>query len=152
MSNTEKTTPAAPADGQPKFMSFEDMNDIYKALAILPETALPDVSKMPQYMQDYATAQTQLAYVTEAYNLNEDGTRWLPNFSGNEAHYEPWHAIDTKNGTIPSGVGFSASSYVAWHSSSSVGARQIFRSVDRYRQALKKFESVFIRAKLIRQK
>lgn len=131
---------------------YKKINSVQKAIVacgLTAKTALPDVSHMPEERADYVLAHAELMCVVEAINLNEDGTKWLPNFSRNEAHYEPWHRVDTKNGTIPSGVGFSTSSYDDWRSSSNVGARQIFRDSDRCYFAMKTFSYLYVRTKLI---
>ncbi len=117
-----------------------------------PKTAFPDVSKMPKDIADYTIANLELVYIVEAVNLLPDGTKWQPDFTGNETHYEPYHGIETKkkDKVIPSGVGFSYSGYVHWYSFSYVGARHIFRDYDRWKFVTTKFEGHYIRTKLMK--
>lgn len=84
----------------PEIMSFEKACKMRKIKPVL-----PIVNHLPERHRARQIADYKLAIITEAFNLQPDGTVWEPNYNDDsEWKYEPrfWIDADAKN---PSGFG-----------------------------------------------
>lgn len=130
-----------------EYKKLKTVEDCIKKCGHDPKTALPDVSKMPKELADYTLAHVQKTYMVEALNMR-DGKKYVPDYRGSEWHYEPFFGIKATD-KVPSGVGFSYSSYDSWGSGSNVGARQVFRDKETWEYAIKQFPDLFLRTILM---
>lgn len=108
--------------------------------------ALPDVSMIPDRLKNFTVGMYQRAVVVESLNkaLGLEGEdRWIPNYnSGKWDKFYPW-GVPGKDDKVPSGFGFSDSSYVCSNTHSCVGARLelrdsklVFHMFEYFRQIL----------------
>lgn len=104
----------------------------------------PDFSMLtPEEARHYLN-NFHLKVVVEAINLNEDGTKWLPDYrEGSDYKYNPYFWIDA-NDEQPGGFGFSGSGCVLWYTHSAAGSRLCFKSKDRWKYCVEQFKSLWV--------
>jgi hypothetical protein len=123
-----------------KIKSFEDA---CAALGLDP-SKLPIVDALPEKHQKAIVANYKLIIVAEA--LNEG---WEPNWNNySEWKYFPWFEVDASE-EVPSGVGFSDSSYGGSASDAALGSRLCYRSSELALYAGEQFNELYKEAFLI---
>ncbi|HMQ79196.1 MAG TPA: hypothetical protein PKE39_04425 [Ignavibacteria bacterium] len=91
---------------------------------------MPGVSKIPKRFRLWLEWLYKMAVVTEAFNTDENGKLWIPNYNdSSEYKYEIWWDVkaDKKH---PSGSGLSYDVFVCWVTASDVPARLCFKNRD----------------------
>jgi hypothetical protein len=85
-----------------KVKSFEEACQVLN----LDATKLPIVDMIPEAHQKHIIAAFKLAICADAWNTDETGKRWMPDYSNwNQYKYQP--VFYCKEGESPSGSGFS---------------------------------------------
>lgn len=123
------------------YKTLSSIEDCYRATGRTPG-AKPIVDHLPEVDRVHTTNRYDRLVITEAINLNEDGTVWLPDYTDGIAKIDPWFEIKATK-EKPHGIGFSDSGYVDWLSHSDAGARLCFRDTPRWRFAINTFPDVF---------
>lgn len=89
---------------------------------------MPDVSMLDLKFQSFLISGYKTAVLTEAFNTDENGKLWIPNYNdSSEYKYEIWWNVkaDKKH---PSGSGLSSYVYGIWFTTSTVPACLCFKS------------------------
>lgn len=113
---------------------------------------LPIVSHLAQEDQDYLISEYRLIKAVKAYNTDENGKIWEPDYTNSaERKYEPilWIEADKKR---PGGFGLSVTRYGRWRTGTNVGSRLVFKSTELLYECFENFKQDYIQAKLIIRK
>ena len=119
-----------------KYSKIKSFEDACQLLNIDP-AHLPEVSMLPERHRLSIVAYYRIIIITEALNLNSDGSKWIPNWKDtNERKWFPWFYLG-------SGFDFSYTDCDLWLTDAYVGSRLCFKSEELAKYAANTFLNEF---------